>query len=68
MRETTRAAPVVAGAREHASVVPPDRTYTGIPRLDRTNAGFAGVTPEAVRSAVGEVLSASRRQARHSLP
>lgn len=51
-----------------ASVVPPERTYTGIPRLDRTNAGFAGITPEAVGSAVAEVLVASRRQTRHSLP
>ena len=51
-----------------ASVVPPDRTYTGIPRLDRTNAGFSGITPEAVGSAVAEVLAASRRQTRHSLP
>jgi ADP-heptose:LPS heptosyltransferase len=51
-----------------ASVVPPDRTYTGVPRLDRTNAGFAGIAPEAVRSAVADVLAASRRQTRHSLP
>ena len=51
-----------------ASVVPPDRTYTGIPRIDRTNAGFAGITPEAVQAAVREVLSASRRQARPALP
>jgi len=41
---------------------------TGIPRLDRTNAGFSGITPEAVGSAVAEVLAASRRQTRHSLP
>jgi len=47
-----------------ASVVPPGRTYTGIPRLDRVHAGFEGVTPEAVQNAVREVLSASRRQAR----
>jgi len=51
-----------------ASVVPPGRTYTGIPRIDRTNAGFAGITPEAVQEAVDEVLSAARRQARHSAP
>ena len=51
-----------------ASVVPPGRTYTGIPRIDRTNDGFAGITPEAVEGAVREVLAVSRRQARHSLP
>jgi len=51
-----------------ASLVPPGRTYTGIPRLDRTNTGFSGITPEAVQGAVREVLSASRRQARQSLP
>jgi ADP-heptose:LPS heptosyltransferase len=50
-----------------ASVAPPDRTYTGVPRVDRRSQGFEGIAPDAVEAAVSEVLLASRRLARHSL-
>lgn len=41
----------------HASVCPPERTYTGVRREDRAAGGFEGVTEEAVEAAVDDVLN-----------
>jgi ADP-heptose:LPS heptosyltransferase len=46
----------------HRAVAPPGRHYTGIQRIDRRAGSFEGITGEAVREAVAEVL------ARHAVP
>jgi heptosyltransferase-1 len=45
----------------HRVVAPPGRAYTGIKKEDRRH-GFEGITPDAVRRAVVEVLTLAERE------